>query len=732
MALLVTGTLFYRALSRQIDERLATGWTSTPTRLFAATLELSPGLAVDRDELAGWLNDLGYTERDRARGTGEFAVESHAITLIEQHGAHRGRTVRVRFGRETSGTEQVSAIEIPPAGRAERLVLGAPLLSTLHGGERRKRRVTPLSQIPRRVIQTVLAAEDHRFFEHLGIDAVRIAGAAVTNVTGNRRYLVGASTLTQQLVKNTLLDPEQTISRKLREQALSILLERRLSKARILELYLNEVYLGQQGSFAIHGVTQGAHSLFGKNLRNLTLGEAATMAGIIQAPRLHAPARHPDRARTRRNGVLQAMVEHGFVTPDEALTAAREPIRAVADRVDVEAPYFVDLVDRRLTQALARRETGRTGLRVESTLDVHLQRLAETAVREGLHRIAGRRAEVTEERAQAALIAVDPRNGAIRALVGGGSYRNSQFNRADRARRQPGSIVKPFIYLAALERARRDPTFPFTPSSLVDDTPTTFVFDRRSWRPANYGGVYDGPITARMALARSRNVAAVKVAEQTGFQQVADLWAAASGGATPPAYPALALGVFETTPLQVAAAYTVLANGGVRVPLEAITRVSDGDRIIELAVDTPLRVAAADSAFLVTWMLQSVFDGGTAAAARRQGFLHTAAGKTGTTDDLRDAWFAGFTPSLVTVVWVGMDDGSSLGLTGVQAALPMWSDFMRRALAGRAPSDFSPPPGITFVDVDPATGLLATPRCPDTLQESFRRGTEPRAMCPLH
>ena len=235
-----------------------------------------------------------------------------------------------------------------------------------------------------------------------------------------------------------------------------------------------------------------------------------------------------------------------------------------------------------------------------------------------------------------------------------------------------------------------------------------------------------------MALARSRNVAAVKVAEQTGFQQVADLWAAASGGATPPAYPALALGVFETTPLQVAAAYTVLANGGVRVPLEAITRVSDGDRIIELAVDTPLRVAAADSAFLVTWMLQSVFDGGTAAAARRQGFLHTAAGKTGTTDDLRDAWFAGFTPSLVTVVWVGMDDGSSLGLTGVQAALPMWSDFMRRALAGRAPSDFSPPPGITFVDVDPATGLLATPRCPDTLQESFRRGTEPRAMCPLH
>jgi len=456
------------------------------------------------------------------------------------------------------------------------------------------------------------------------------------------------------------------------------------------------------------------------------------MAGIIQAPQSHAPDRHADRARTRRNGVLLAMVEHGFVTPDRALAAIREPIRAVPDTTDVEAPYFVDLVDGQLRQALAHREGGSTGLRIETTLDLHLQRLAETAVHEGLRRIAAGRAEPTGTPPQAALIAVDPRTGAIRALVGGGSYRDSQFNRANRARRQPGSIVKPFVYLAALERARRDPTFPFTASSLIDDTPTTFVFDRRSWQPANYGGVYDGPITARMALARSRNVAAVKVAEQAGFQEVADLWADAAGGATPPAYPALALGAFETTPVQVAAAYTVLANGGVRMPLQTITRVTDQEWSIDLPADAPRRVAAADSAYLVTQMLVSVFGGGTGAAARRQGFLHVAAGKTGTTDDLRDAWFAGFTQSLLTVVWVGMDDSSALGLTGAQAALPMWSNFMRLALAGRPSPAFSQPPGITVVDVDPETGLLATPRCPDTLRESFRHGTEPRAMCPLH
>ena len=725
----MAGTLVYQALARQIDARLATGWTPPPTELFAAELELSTGLALDRNGLVRWLNDLGYTERDRARGVGEFSVEDHTITLIELDGAARGRTVRVAFSGHTGNTSRVSAIEIPPAGHVDRMTLGSPLLATLHGGERRKRRVTPLEEVPRRVVQAVLAAEDRRFFEHRGVDGIRIAAAVITNVTGNRPYLVGASTLTQQLVKNTLLGAEQTVARKLREQALAILLERRLSKERILELYLNQVYLGQQGSFAIHGVAQGARALFGKDLRNLSLGESATMAGIIQAPQRHAPARHPDRARTRRNGVLQAMVERGFVTPDEALAATRDPIRVGVDTAeDVEAPYFVDLVGRQLEQA----GVDQSGLRVETTLDIRLQRLAEAAVHDGVRRIADAGGSPAEGPPQAALVAVDPRTGSVRSLVGGSSYGNSQFNRVTRARRQPGSVVKPFVYLAALERARREPGFPFTASSLIDDTPTTFVFDRRRWRPANYGDVYDGPITARMALARSRNVAAVKVAEQVGFQQVADLWAAASGDVTPPAYPALALGVFETTPLQVATAYTVLANGGVRMPLATIARASERDRHIDLSGDTPRRVVAADSAFLVTQMLQSVLDGGTGAAARRRGMLHPAAGKTGTTDDLRDAWFVGFTPSLLTVVWVGMDDGSPLGLTGAEAALPIWADFMRGALDSREAAGFNPPPGVTGVEVDAATGLRATPRCPETLHEWFRDGTEPQAMCPLH
>ena len=728
------GLLAYRTLSRQLDARLAAGLTPPAAMVFGTPLELVPGLGLEPTGLADRLDELAYARRDKARQAGEYALEPDALTLIPREGTREGRLARVRFAPAGAGGHggHVAAIEVPPGRLAERLTLEAPHLSTLHGRDRRRRRTVPLSAMPDDVVRAVLAAEDHRFFGHPGIDAVRIAGAAVTNLTGNRSYLVGASTLTQQLIKNTLLSPEQTLWRKLREQALALLLERRLPKSRILELYLNEVYLGHRGSFAIHGVAQGARALFGKDLGNLTLGEAATMAGLIRAPQTHAPHRHPERARERRNGVLQAMVDLGLVTPDRAMVAAREPLGGVADPADREAPYLVDFVRSRIRNRLDDwRDRGGT-LRIETTVDLHLQRLAETAVREGLDRIGDRRGARPEARPQAALVAVDPRSGAIRAMVGGSSYQESQFNRVEHARRQPGSVVKPFVYLAAFERAAREPGMRFTPASMIDDRPTTFRFGGRPWRPANFGGVYDGPVTARAALARSRNVAAVKVGELAGFRAVADLWAAASNGETPPAYPSIVLGAFESTPLEVAAAYTVLANRGARAPLHAVARVTAGEQIVHRAGDRPQPVARPDSAFLVTSMLRSTLDTGTAAAARGHGFAHHAAGKTGTSNDLRDAWFAGFTPTLLTVVWVGMDDDSPLGLTGGEAALPIWTEFMRRALAERTLPGFMPPSRITLVDVCADTGLAAGSGCPRSIDGAFSAGTEPDARCHRH
>ena len=726
--------LTHRTLSRQLDARLAAGLTPPAAMVFGAPLELVAGLGLDRTGLTDRLGELGYARRDLARRGGEYAVEPDAVILIPREGPQEGRLVRVRFSPAAAGGDagHVAAIEIPPGRRAERLGLDAPHLSTLHGSDRRRRRTVRLEDMPDDVVRAVLAAEDHRFFGHPGIDAVRIAGAAVTNLTGNRSYLVGASTLTQQLIKNTLLSPEQTLWRKLREQALALLLERRLPKPRILELYLNEVYLGHRGSFAIHGVAQGARALFGKDLGNLTLGEAATMAGLIRAPQTHAPHRHPERARERRNGVLQAMVDLGLVTPDRAMVAAREPLGGVADPADREAPYLVDFVRSRIGDRLDEWRDRGEALRIETTLDLHLQRLAETAVREGLDRIGDRRGARPETRPQAALVAVDPRSGAVRAMVGGRSYQESQLNRVERARRQPGSVVKPFVYLAAFERAAREPGMRFTPASVIDDRPTTFRFGGRPWRPANYGGVYDGRVTARAALARSRNVAAVNVGELAGFKAVADLWAAASGGATPPAYPSIVLGAFESTPLEVAAAYTVLANRGVRAPLHAVSRITAGEQIVHRGEDRPQPVARADSAFLVTSMLRSTLDTGTAAAARRSGFAHDAAGKTGTSNDLRDAWFVGFTPTLLAVVWVGRDDDGPLGLTGAEAALPIWTAFMRNALAERTTPEFMPPPRVTLVDVCADTGLRAAGGCPRTVTGAFAAGTEPGARCSRH
>ena len=728
--LLGGGTLAYRTLSRQLDDHLAGGWAPAPAELFASDVEIWQGMLLDPAELARLLDELGYVRRNQARGAGEFAVVTDAVTLLEQRGTRRGRTVVVRLALDAADETHVASIEVPPATTIDRLQLGAPLLSTRSRETRAKRRVIPLQEIPVPVVQAILAAEDARFFDHSGIDPRRIAGAAVTNLSGERDTLVGASTLTQQLIKNALLTPEKTFTRKLHEQALAMLLERRLPKTRILELYLNGVYLGQHGSFATHGVAQGARALFGKDLDNITLGEAATMAGIIQAPHTNAPGRHPERARARRNNVLQAMVDLDFITPDAALPAAREPISQPPLLPDVEAPYFTDLVTRRLA-ALA--PAGAEGVRVDTTLDLHVQRVAEASIRRGLIRIGQRTAAGASSPAQAALVAVDLRDGAIRALVGGGSYRDSQFNRAERARRQPGSIVKPFVYLAALERARTDPNFRFTPATLIDDAPATFVHDNRRWRPTNFNHVYDGSITARMALARSRNVATVKVAEQAGFKAIAELWAAASGGTVPPAYPSLALGAFEVTPLEVASAYATLANGGQRLPVHAIRRITTGRGTpTAMPAGAPRRVASADSAYLVTRMLRSTFDDGTAVAARRQGFQHVASGKTGTTDDLRDAWFAGFTPTLLTVVWVGRDDGSPLGLTGADAALPIWTDFMRQVQAGRPTASGRPPPNVTLVRIDPRSGGRATARCPEQLEEAFREGTEPHGVCPLH
>ena len=721
---------YYVVFSRMIDARIHGEMQRVDPRVFARPFELQRGQSVSPRQLVDRLNDLGYSHRERPEEPGQFTVGRNTLLLIPRDGDHKGQMVRVQFGSRGKSAEPngIDRLELPATKKhAERIRLDAPLITALITTSRSKRRDVPLQVIPTKMVQAVLAIEDRRFYDHHGIDPIGIAGAVFRNVFGNKEYLASGSTITQQLVKNTFLTSEKTLRRKMTEWFMSILLERRLTKDQILELYLNDVALGQRGSFAIHGVAEAARLFFAKDISNVSLTEAATIAGVIQSPSRLSPFNNTDRARERRNVVLRTMVDSGFVSDDAATRAAKEPLLMAARALEAEAPYFVDFV----SQELQDRYKSLGTVDVYTTLDVHLQRLAQDALRDGLTRVDELLAR-RRRRAEAALIAVDPRTGEVLAFVGGRSYNQSQYNRAVSARRQPGSVFKPFVYLAAFERAYADGRNDVTPATLVQDEPTAFTFNEQTWTPANYEGEYDGAITLRRALALSRNIATVKVAEAAGYGEVASLWQRVGAGTPPRPYPSIALGVFEASPYEIATAYTIFPNGGTIRPLRQIARLVAGGKDLAVQSSAPRTVARADTTFLVTNMMRSVLNEGTGAGARAAGFALDAAGKTGTTNDLRDAWFAGFTPELLTVVWVGLDDNQPLGLSGTQAALPIWTSFMARALAGRTNATFNVPEGISFLDIDRDTGKIAAPGCPRVFKEAFLSGTEPREVCQLH
>ena len=763
LACFLTG-YYYVRFAQLLDDRLHGTRQRTFPRVFARPLELHRGQALTDLQLIDRLNDLGYAQRPVAERPGEFAVGDGSIFIRARARELSGKTVRVMFRPSTPPPTPARRPPQPPprpprADRvqrlevaeklAERLVLETPLLTSLTTGEREKRRPVALAAIPDRMVQAVLAVEDHRYYDHPGVDPIAMVRAVFTNLFGNGAYVSGASTITQQVVRNVFLPQfdgwtlqlarQQSgwggLRRKLLEQFLALILNTRASKDEILEIYLNDMPFGQRGSFAIVGVAEASRLFFGKDVSNVSVAEAATIAGVLQSPSALSPFNNPARSKDRRNVVLQTMVDAGFIDSEVADRAMQEPIGVVQRALEAEAPHFVDYVTRTLDSDYpGLTTTTDKPVDVHTTLDLHLQRVAQDAVRDGLtvlDKTLSRRKR--KGQAEAALIAVDPKTGEILAMVGGRSYNQSQLNRAITARRQPGSVFKPFVYLAAFEHAAQMGDASVTPAALVDDSPTTWEFDDQVWTPENYQNEYEGVITFRRALAHSRNIAAIKVAEQAGYERVAEFWKRLRIGTPPKAYPSIALGVFEATPFEIATAYTMFPNYGVVRPLQHIERIDRGGDEVKLKPRAaPRGIAASDTTFLVVNMMRSVINEGTGAGARSAGFTLDAAGKTGTTNDLRDAWFAGFTPDLLTVVWVGYDENQPLGLSGSQAALPIWTQFMTRALSGRTGAEFEVPDGISFVDIDPASGKVATPACPRTFREAFRVGTEPVRQCDLH
>ncbi|HTZ82057.1 MAG TPA: PBP1A family penicillin-binding protein [Candidatus Acidoferrales bacterium] len=732
---------YYIKYDRIIQRRFSSPIFANTAKIYALPRVLREGEKIEPREIAAELRRAGYSDKDSQSKMGTYHLFNGGIDITpgsESYHSPEEARITVADGqieRISSKGVELSAYELEPQ-----------LVTALFDSEQRsKREIIKYNDIPPVMIQAVLAIEDRRFFEHGGVNFARTIEAVWEDVLRQRRAQ-GGSTLTQQLARGFFLTPEKSIKRKLTEMLIAEEMEQKFSKQQIFEFYANWVDLGQRGSFAISGFAEASRAYFNKDLKDITLPEAALLAGLIQRPSYLSPYRHPERAMERRNLVLEAMVETHAITREQADKAKATPLKLAPPNVEgMDAPYFVDMVRDSLIGKFSENELNDSSYRIYTTLDPELQKAAAQAVESGIKivdeevkKIRTKRVKVGKKyettvlpgpQAQVALVALDPHTGAVLALVGGRDYGWSQLDHAV-AKRPTGSIFKPFVYAAAMNTALDGSQTVITPASTVTDEPSSFAYGDQIYEPRNYKEEYHGDVTLRYALAMSLNNATVKVAEEVGYDKVADL-ARSAGITSVKATPAMALGSYDASPLEMAGAYTVFANDGVRLSptLLRSVRNAKGDVIANYSTDQK-QVLDARIAYVMTNMMEGVINNGLGyTAVRLRGFMAPAAGKTGTS---HDGWFAGYTSNLLCIVWVGYDDYSDIRLSGAQTAAPIWTEFMKKASTLPEYSnmvEFSQPSGVVDVQLDKATNRLATPTCTDDYTSAFVAGTEPSETC---
>jgi penicillin-binding protein 1B len=731
---------YYVKYDRIIEARFKGQVFSNSAKIYAIPHAVRVGEKLEPKQIAAELRDAGYSDKAGDSVMGSYRLVKGGIEIDpgpQSYHSPEPATIHVSDG-------QVDSIAAK-SGELDAYELEPQLVTSLFDAEQRsKRKVVNYSDMPKVLVDAVVSIEDRRFFTHNGVNFLRMAEATWIDVT-RQRHEQGGSTLTMQLSRGFFLSPEKTVKRKLIEMMIALQLEQKFSKQQIFEFYGNWVDLGQRGSFSISGFGEASRDYFNKDLKDITLPEAALLAGIIQRPSYLSPYRHPERALERRNLVLDSMVETHAITPSEAEKAKAAPLKLAPPNVEAsDAPYFVDLVRDLLISKMDERQMNDATYRIYTTLDPSLQRAAAQAVEIGMKLVddqvtkqrtkrvkVGKKFETTVQpgpQAQVAMVVLDPHTGEVLALVGGRNYAVSQLDHA-MAKRPTGSIFKPFVYAAAVNTALDGSNPVFTPASIVPDQPGSFAYGDQIYEPRNYKEEYHGDVTARYALAMSLNNATVKLAEEVGYDKVAEL-AKSAGIVSVKATPAMALGAYDATPLDMAAAYTVFANGGTRIAPTVINSVrsANGDVVMDFK---PEKRPVLDPriAYVMTDMMEGVMNSGTATVVRQRGFTSPAAGKTGTS---HDGWFAGYTSNLLCIVWVGYDDYSDIRLSGAQTAAPIWAEFMKKAVALPQYSnvkEFTQPSGVVDVQLDKATNLLATPACPETYNSAFVVGTEPSTTC---
>ena len=717
---------FYKQYEAIVEQRVRSGFWHSRGGIYASPRKLHVGNVASIDTVVDLLKRSGYVEGSSADPiwNGSFSVSGNALQIYPSTASvSDGDVATIKF----SGSK-ISAINLNKQDVKEYSIEPEMLIGRTES-KRTANEVLDYSEIPENLKNAILVAEDQRFFSHYGIDPRGIARAFMKNIAGNE-VRQGGSTITQQLVKNTFLSPERSLRRKFSEAFLALALENHMSKEQIFAVYCNEIYLGQYGSTGVHGVDQAAEVYFGKKLSDLSLAESAAIAAMIKNPNRFSPEKNDVQAKERRDSIIAKLAEQGIVAATDAQIATNTQLALAkpSKKFHGIAPYFLDVA----TRDLESKFTGdylnsNFNTRVYTTIDTQLQELAEKAVANrlaSLDKIYGKKGI----NLQASLVAMDPHTGEVLAMVGGRDYQESQFNRATDAMRQPGSTFKPFVYATALERG-------YTPITVFADRPSEFTtIGGKPYKPENYGNSYAMTnITLKTALAKSSNVVAVRTAFEAGLDKVAKK-AAEFGFQNIKAYPSMALGTMEVTPLQLAAAYSSFANGGRRVqPLFIDRIVSGGEQDLYVAPESDDQIVSEQTAYMITDMLQATVERGT--ARRANGALGNNvvfAGKTGSSND---GWFVGYTPNLVTVVWIGVDTNEDVRATGGEIALPVWVDFMKASIQARPElggSAFAMPRGLTSVVVDPETGMLADQFCPMSERVVLKTSSVSNIKCLVH
>jgi penicillin-binding protein 1B len=703
-----------------------------PSKVYADTTLLYPGQRINPDLLKAKFAALGYRNVSRQPAKqGELQIGPDEITVFLNDlktpwNNRRGFAVRIAIsaGRiasmvRTTDRKLVPILELEPEE-----------ISLFFGAERERRQLIAIQEVPEHTIHAVLAAEDSRFYQHPGIDIRGIARALVANLR-HGAIRQGGSTLTQQLAKNYFLTPARTLRRKLKEVFISVIIEFKYEKDEILEIYLNEIYLGQKGAVAINGVGEASYFYFGKSVKELSRAEAATIAGLIKAPNHYSPYQDTARCLARRNFVLNAMHKKGWLSAEDLKGDLKVPVNTVGFTAHGKmAPYFVDYLEQQLNTLYRPEDLASLGLSIYTTLDSQVQSAAENALARGLERLERLKPELQRDdpaaELQGAVIVMQPGTGYILALVGGRNYSVSQYNRISQARRQPGSAFKPFVYLSALDA--------LSPSDMLSNQPRTYTVEGQAWEPQNFEPVTRYTVSLRTALTMSYNLATVDLAMKTGLDHIVETAQKFQFSTPLKAYPSLALGAFEVIPLELASSYCAFAADGVQpYPLSLKGVVDENGKTLEQKHLQIQRLITPQKAFMMNFMLQSVVSRGTARSLKGRGIFWPVAGKTGTTNDFKDAWFVGYTPDILALVWVGFDNGDPIHATGASAALPIWADLMNSIPGYISEAGFKVPSGVEKRTICDVTGLLAVKNaCPQPVQEYFLAEKIPTEHCGLH